>query len=1041
MLDSNAPGPGTAPSPDGPWRRLLAYSDDRTVWLERRGEGAVVRKVFELGAEADAAQEARLGLSLCGAGFVTYLGAERDPTSGRPSTVTTLAPGRDLWQLVLAEGPFAPDAVAALGIALCGVLRRLHTIAVHRDVKPANVLVHRSPGADSLEVTLLDAEHAWLLRDVRPVGSFSGGTHGWSPPEAYAGTTPVPAVDVFGLGATLWFAAAGSPPLPLDESAARRLPRRRRLAGWPAALVELLVECLAAEPQRRPALEEVARRLEAFLARPAEAQLDIALAALARADLAAADAALAAAEAATVDAAASLRLRGLQRLAQQRRRLLQRHPLPGGPGSSAASDDSDARLDRLAHRASNARTFAIRFPGSSSVRREIEDVRRRLARALDDLPELVARHKRAAEFDLAQRELDAARAAVLAVNCLGGPLPALAAGTAPTPLQRVPSRLVGAALDDLAAARKRHEAMLTELERAEAELNLGAAAAAIDHATAIYSGASEVVANLKDRQHRLSFFLERLAQPRETLVSLAGEVAATGGTIDLGPLERCLERCRQQCGNGRAPKSPLGLRALHRTLRELADELPATRASVGAAMASLGAALDAITSHAWSIADDCRTKLAAVPIPIRPLQNLVARLDHLRLIDALVDTSRGARAELLDEVERTRSDLDQARTTRDRIASGAREAMERGHLTTALYDMARAVDRYDVPAAELEEARKRKHAVEEAMRENHRLAARYAELEDDPTSAVDERIEVLELRRRLLEFLGERVAAERATAYTQDRLDVEVRILQERTAEAERQIDTQTDPASRLRLATTTLTILDLFATTHPADIERLGRVQRIREHWQSLRDRARTDADRAEAAQRELRRRKRRSRLARGLVVTLTLALAVTLYFLLRRGTAPDALATAAHGLREQLVVPFSAEDLDPVQAVIELDRFATSLERSGLQRADVPGAADVVRAARSLVDAVRDTASGHIEPERWTADLGLVRADFERARQAFAPPPSDAALALHAALARLETAAELAAVVLAARACTDEPAKDSIRRYVAARGLTVRV
>jgi len=1024
-----------APIHVGP-RRLLAYSADRSIWLHPAPGGDLVRKVFETGPAGAAEEEARLGASLGGPGFVEYVGAEPDPDSGRPSTLTRRAPGRDLWELVETDGPLPPGAVATVGVALCRVLERLHRLVVHRDVKPANVLVEMRAGVPA-EVTLLDAEHAWPMH-ARHGAAFSGGTHGWSPPEAYECAQPTPAFDVFGLGATLWFAATGRAVLPADVRAGRRRPQARRLAGLPPELAVALVDCLAADPAARPELPELARRLAAVQAgaeTPAERALDRVLLGLQRGDVAAAEAGLAASAVGEGSPAERARRDALAALLRRRR-----HALP--PQAAAAVEAEPASpptFPEIVRQARRLLAMAARFPAHPDLRRDLPALRRQFARALDGLAEAIATHKRAARFTVARTTLDAAQTATVALAPFGGRSADLPQGAVPSRLQRAPLRLIALARDDVTRAERRHETILAELSHAERELNVGAAAQAIDHAVAVYSGASEVVANLKDRLHRLTYFVERLAQPNEVLAPLVDEAATGGFAVDLAVIEHCFERCRGQSG-GRVPKNPLGLRALQRTLRDLAEELPATEAAVGAAEAALSAALGNVSENAWAILDDCRTKLAAVPIPIRPLQNLVARLDHLRLLDALVDSRRGTRAELLDEVERVRSDLDQARTTRDRIASGAREAMERGHLTTALYDMARAVDRYDAPAAELEEARKRKHAVEEAVRENHRLAARYAELEDDASSAADDRIEVLEQRRRVLEFLTERVAAERATNYAQDRLDVEVRIVQERAADAERRIDTLTDPAARLALAHATLADLEQFASDHGGDLERLGRVQRLREHWGSLRQRSQGDVAQAEAALRERGRRRRRSRVARSLVGVLTLALAVTTYFLVQRATTPDAVAAAAAALHEQLTLPYDVEAFDPVRAVIDLERFAGELEHSGLALAG-GGGAEVVRAARALADTVGASARDDLDLAAYVATLRRQRADYAQVLTAFGPGSTAAAADLLSSLRRFEAAAEVAALLSASRTCRDDVQREVLRAYARERRLALRL
>ncbi len=1034
MSDSAAPLCNPPNPARGNGRQLLAYTEDRTIWLLPAADGrGVVRKVFERGTLAQAQAEADLGARLRGEGFVTYLGAEPDPESQRPSTLTEHVAASDLTRVVAAQGPLAPRSVAALGINLCRTLRRVHIVAVHRDVKPSNVLVPTDDHAMG-QAILLDAEHACLLHAAAPrPGTFTGGTHGWSPPEAYRGAAPTASFDAFGLGATLWFAATGWPPFRHGETAEDREPRWSQLEGLPIALATTLRRCLKSDARARASVAEVEDTLDDFLRNaPATPDpLDTTLLALQRDDLDVAEAALAS----TDPANEPPRQQALHAILRRRRRLSARRSLP-----IESPQQAPLALDAVAQRGRTLLAFARRFPAHAGLRRAIAHLRQALAEALDHLPIAIAAHKRTAQFAIAHRELTFAHAAIAAVSPLGGPAPRLADGAAPSSLQRIPHRLLQLTEEDVTAAGQRHAALLTELDAAEAALDVGAAAQAIDHGAGIYGGASEVVANLKDRLHRLTFFVERLAQPNDVLGTLTNELAVSGDEVDLAAVAQCFDRCRRQGQPGRTPKSSLGLRTLLRTLRELAEELPTTAPTLRPATEALATALDRVSNQAWGLVEDSRQKLASVPIPVRPLQNQIARLDHLRLIDALIDGARGSRAELLDELERLRSEVDQARTTRDRIASGARASMERGHLTTALYDLARAVDRYDAPPDDLEEARKRKNAVEDAMRENHRLAARYAELEDDPTSAMAQRVDALTQRLAVLAFLGEQVTAERATNYAQDRLDVEVRILQEQTADAERLLDTLAAPASRLQLTAVTLRAVDSFARARGEDRDRLGRVQRMREHWDSLHARARTDVARDESLRRSVFWHRRRSLLVRGLVGTLALALAIALFFLLRERTK-DALGLAASSVRDQLPTPMQQADFDPVQAVLALDRFAAGLEASGLQHEDAVGGRELLRATRDAADHASATARGVVDWLAWERDTERVRADFERACADFAPTDLLAGEALKRALKRFGQTAEMSAVLLAARATSNADERAVVQRYATARGLDVRL
>jgi serine/threonine-protein kinase len=116
--------------------------------------------------------------------------------------------GQNLEQRIDRKGPIAPPQAIEWAIQLCDILAYLHGLQpplVHRDVKPANVMVcHRDE-----RVVLLD------FGAVKEIGTPLGtriGAEGYSSPEQDRGQ-PCPQSDLFALGPTLVFLMTGEAPL------------------------------------------------------------------------------------------------------------------------------------------------------------------------------------------------------------------------------------------------------------------------------------------------------------------------------------------------------------------------------------------------------------------------------------------------------------------------------------------------------------------------------------------------------------------------------------------------------------------------------------------------------------------------------------------------------------------------------------------------------------------------------------------------------------------------------------------------------------
>jgi serine/threonine-protein kinase len=172
--------------------------------------------------------------------------------------------GVDLQTLVDEEGPQDPERVTRLLAQLAGALSEAHAAGlVHRDVKPANVMVCERGARDVIKV--LDFG---LVRDVRPDATCDldarqvVGTPLYMSPEAITAPEKVDArSDVYAVGALGYFLLTGAPPFS-GKNAVEVLgqhvysipePPSSRRAAIPSRLEALVLRCLAKSPADRPA--------------------------------------------------------------------------------------------------------------------------------------------------------------------------------------------------------------------------------------------------------------------------------------------------------------------------------------------------------------------------------------------------------------------------------------------------------------------------------------------------------------------------------------------------------------------------------------------------------------------------------------------------------------------------------------------------------------------------------------------------------------------------------------------------------------------
>lgn len=179
---------------------------------------------------------------------------------GTPWIVMELVQGESLHER-LRRGPVPPAEAARIGLAVLGALRAAHAVGiVHRDVKPANVLLGRQ---GRVVLTDFGIAHVQGEESLTVSGEFVGSLE-FVAPERMSGRDAGPASDLWSLGVLLYAAVEGSSPF-------RRTTPESTLAAVLASdppeperagpLGPLLVRLLAKEPERRPGPEEVASEL------------------------------------------------------------------------------------------------------------------------------------------------------------------------------------------------------------------------------------------------------------------------------------------------------------------------------------------------------------------------------------------------------------------------------------------------------------------------------------------------------------------------------------------------------------------------------------------------------------------------------------------------------------------------------------------------------------------------------------------------------------------------------------------------------------
>ncbi len=183
--------------------------------------------------------------------------------------------GTDLKQLVDREGPLAPDRTIALLAQVASALDAAHARGlVHRDVKPANVLIAPGAGPRGTEHCYLSdfglTKQALSKTGLTQAGQFVG-TLSYIAPEQIQGKPLDGRADVYALGCVLYECLAGVQPFRRESDVAMIYAHLQEpppalgsaRPGLPAGLDAVIATAMAKDPvDRYPGCTELVQAAE-----------------------------------------------------------------------------------------------------------------------------------------------------------------------------------------------------------------------------------------------------------------------------------------------------------------------------------------------------------------------------------------------------------------------------------------------------------------------------------------------------------------------------------------------------------------------------------------------------------------------------------------------------------------------------------------------------------------------------------------------------------------------------------------------------------
>jgi serine/threonine-protein kinase len=167
--------------------------------------------------------------------------------------------GTDLRTLLEQDGPLEPERSSQLVAQVASALDAAHAIGlVHRDVKPANVLVTEEDGTEHCYLSDFGlARSPEAAGD--PTGAHLSGTVDYTAPEQIAREPADHRADVYSLGCVLYECLCGKPPFKRPRAVATLFAHasepppslHERRPELPEAIDDVIAKALAKDPEER----------------------------------------------------------------------------------------------------------------------------------------------------------------------------------------------------------------------------------------------------------------------------------------------------------------------------------------------------------------------------------------------------------------------------------------------------------------------------------------------------------------------------------------------------------------------------------------------------------------------------------------------------------------------------------------------------------------------------------------------------------------------------------------------------------------------